>query len=180
MRWSSTSEPAEQESHMKTLIRLVLVAVALPLATGCGGDDNNNTGNGGPDLSVPPADLAMKAAAPATISISVPATFTGTATQLIVAAFDSFPVAGPPAGVLYQAPNPTVTAGQTLMVTGDAGALTGDKYVLAVLYMQGGGTLSPKPGVDYASAGSKVTFTGKAVTVGPLVLAKIPGGDGGI
>lgn len=153
-------------------------ALLLALA-GCGSNGTPAT----PDLmAAAPADLATSGTgggggSAATISVTAPVSMTGTPRQLIVAAFDSLPVAGPPAAILYQGNSPAIAAGQTLTVMGDAGALSGDKYVLAVLYMNGGGMLAPKPGVDYASAGTKVTFTGHALSIGPLTLARVPGGD---
>ena len=153
--------------------RLGLTLAALALAA-CGGTKDN----GPADMSsTAAADLATRpgGGTPATIPVTAPADLVGTPRQLVVAAFDSLPVAGPPAALLYQANNPTIAAGQTVTVMGDAAGLSGDKYVLAVLYMQGGGSLSPKPGVDYVSAGTKTTFTGKAVTVGPLELVRLPG-----
>jgi len=109
----------------------------------------------------------------------VPADFHATPRQLLVAAFDHFPVTGPPSGVLYQG-LPALTAGQSVTLTGDAGTLAGTKAVLAVLYVQGGGTLAPKNGVDYASGPATVDFTGGAVDVGTLTLALLPAGDGGM
>ena len=113
-----------------------------------------------------------------TVTVKVPSDFKGTPRQLLVAAFDNFPVTGPPAGILYQG-TPTVTAGASLQLTVDATGLSGTKYVLAVLYVQGGGQFSPMPGVDYASAPETVTFTGKAMDLGTLTLALVPIVDGG-
>ncbi len=116
--------------------------------------------------------------ATATVTVRVPADFTGTPRQLLVAAFDSFPVTGPPAGILYQG-MPALTAGQSLQLSGDATGLGGTEQVLAVLYVQGGGQFSPQPGVDYTSAPEQVTFTGAAIDLGTLTLALVPLADMG-
>ena len=129
------------------------------------------TGGGGP------SDAAA-AKVPATVVVHVPSDFKGTPRQLLIAAFDKFPVAGPPVGVLYQG-SPTLVAGQSIQLTADASGLNGTDFVLAVLYVQGGGQLAPMPGVDYASGPAKVTFDGKPVDVGTLTLAVVPSVDGG-
>jgi hypothetical protein len=92
----------------------------------------------------------------------------------------SLPIAGPPAGVLFQSSTaPAVTAGQPLVVHGDATGITGDYYVVAVLYMQGGGQFSPKPGVDYDAFGAqKVHFAGAAIDLGAMKLV-LDGADAG-
>jgi hypothetical protein len=112
------------------------------------------------------------------VTVNVPSDFKGTPRQLLVAAFDSFPVTGPPAGVLYQG-TPTVTPGASLHLPADAGSLSGTKQLLAVLYVQGGGQFTPTPGVDYASAPSAVTFGGGAMDLGTLTLVLVPVVDGG-
>ena len=107
----------------------------------------------------------------------MPTDFKGTPRQLLVAAFDSFPVTGPPAGILYQG-TPTVTAGATLHLPADASGLSGTKQLLAVLYVQGGGQFAPTPGIDYASAPTAVTFPAGA-DLGTLTLVLVPAVDGG-
>jgi hypothetical protein len=129
------------------------------------------TGNGGNGA----ADLGK---ATSTVTVAVPSDFKGTPRQLLVAAFDQFPVTGPPASVLYQG-TPTITAGASLHLAADATGLSGAKYVLAVLYVQGGGQFSPAPGVDYSSAPEMVTFSGGAMDLGTLTLALVPVTDGG-
>jgi hypothetical protein len=139
-----------------------------------GGSGNNGGvgGNGGGSVDLAGAraiaDLAL--AAGVSIDVVVPSSLHGTPRQLVVAAFDQFPVTGPPAGILYQA-SPSIVAGQTLTIAGDPGSLSGQKFVLAVLYMQGGGMLAPTANVDYVSAPAQVTFGGGgAIAIGPLDL----------
>lgn len=118
--------------------------------------------------TTPDAAVAAKAA----VKIKVPSTYTGTARQIVLVVEDSLPPMGPPAGILLQQNTPAVTAGGTLSLEGDPSGLNGDYYVLAVLYMQGGGMLSPKAGVDYvAQSAAKVHFDGKSIDLGELDLA---------
>jgi hypothetical protein len=169
---------------MRTWIRWPLGA-ALLVTTALGGcaksDPPDEADAGAVDLSPPPgrADLsqALSDLAPAkalyTLNLTAPGDLTGTPRQLVVALFDSLPPAGPPSGgVLAQQNNPTVTKGQTISLSDDISTIKGDYFLLAVLYMVGGGTFSPKKGVDYtASSPSKISFTGKAIDLGTLPLA---------
>ena len=126
-----------------------------------------------PDLAVAgsggngPVDMAGQKGL--SLTIAVPSSLSGTPRQLVIAAFDQFPVAGPPAGILYQG-SPAIMAGKSVTVSGDATGLSGAKYVLAVLYMQGGGQLAPTANVDYVSAPQQVTFGGGAVATAPFAL----------
>lgn len=162
---------------MRTFVFALLVVAACSSRTTQSADAGTATmdlavagagGNGATDLGK----------VTSTVKVMVPSDFKGTPRQLLVAAFDSFPVTGPPAGILYQG-TPAITPGASLQLTADATGLSGSKYVLAVLYVQGGGQFSPMPGVDYASAPESVTFTGKAMDLGTLTLAVVPAVDGG-
>jgi hypothetical protein len=144
-----------------------------PPAPGPATSDLASGGTGGNG----PVDAGPTGAA-TTVIVQVPASFTGTPRQLLVAAFAHFPVTGPPDGVIYQG-TPSLTPGQPLHLSGDASGLHGSENVLAVLYVQGGGQFSPQPGVDYASAPEQVVFTGKPIDLGTLTLAIVPVADGG-
>lgn len=168
-------------------MNLRCLALLSTLVWSACGSSSPSTSN--PDGAVP-ADLASAAESPdlagpgahpaaVTGNVGVPASFSGTPRQLLVAAFDQFPPAGPPAGILYQG-NPMLSAGHAVKVSGDGTGLSGTKYVLAVLYMQGGGQLQPMAGVDYVSAPVQVSFNGQPVDFGTLALMLLPGGDGGM
>jgi hypothetical protein len=164
--------------------KLSMILSSLMLAA-CGGSGSATPSPGAASDMAASSTLDLAAGsggnegASVAITVAVPASLTGTPRQLLVAAFDQFPVTGPPAGVLYQG-SPTLTAGHSVMLTGDAGGISGTKYVLAVLYMQGGGQLAPQPGVDYVSGPNAVTFGGGPIDAGTLSLALLPGSDGGI
>ncbi len=115
----------------------------------------------------------------AQLVLTIPANFTGTTRELDVVVTPTLPIAGPPAGILYQAESPVVTAGQSLTIHGDATGISGSYYVVAILYMQGGGQFSPTPGKDYeAQSSATMKFDGKAIDLGTLSLS-IAGSDGG-
>jgi hypothetical protein len=54
----------------------------------------------------------------------------------------------------------------------DAG-LSGGYHVVVVLYMEGGGTFQPLPGVDYMAASAKLTL-GQGQAVADLELQLVP------
>jgi hypothetical protein len=111
--------------------------------------------------------------------LDVPAAYTGAAREIDVVVVPQLPVAGPPAAILYQQKSPTVTAGAPWTIHGDATGVSGQYYVVVALYMQGGGSFSPKAGVDYvAESSAKVAFGGGPVDLGTMKLV-LAGGDGG-
>lgn len=137
--------------------------------TGGNGGGGGTTTSGAHDMAAA-ADLALGGSS---VRIVVPASFTGTPRQLLVAAFDSLPVTGPPAGILYE-DDPALTAGASLRLPIDATGLSGTKQVLAVLYMQGGGQFSPTAGIDYESQAVTVTFPGTPpLDLGTLTLTLV-------
>jgi hypothetical protein len=115
----------------------------------------------------------------AKLVLDVPPSYHGAPRELDVVVVPQLPVAGPPAGILYQAKNPTIAAGQALTIHGDASGISGSNYVVVVLYMQGGGTFSPMPGVDYeAQSSMPAAFDGKPVDLGTMHL-ELVSADGG-
>ena len=157
---------------------------ATPAKEGGTGAGNDSGGAGGgsadtgaaqtPEAGTPPSQNAAK------LVLVVASSFTGTTRELDVVVVPKLPVAGPPAGVLYQAEQPVMTAGQSVTIEGDATGITGENYVVVVLYMQGGGSFQPKPGVDYAVASSsKLAFDGGPIDLGTLDLALVTA-DGGL
>ena len=118
-----------------------------------------------------PVEAGSIPANDAKLVLNIPASFTGTTRELDVIVSSSVPVAGPPAGILYQKENPTVTAGEALTFDGDATGIDGSYYVVVVLYMQGGGQFTPTNGVDYETQSTaKITFSGSAVDLGTMSL----------
>jgi hypothetical protein len=143
-----------------------------------GTETHDSGGTGSPSDSGATSDAGTShdaATSASTLSIKIPANFTGTTRQLSVVVEAQLPPAGPPAGILYQANSPVLVAGQKLDVALDATGISGDYFVLVVLYMQGGGNFSPKSGVDYQVATTaKVHFDGGAHNLGELDLVLAP------
>jgi hypothetical protein len=190
----------EHLMHKPTSTTLLLLSLTL---AACGGSDEGSQTTtdtkptesaATPPAAPPPATTsapttttptppppAPTGAPKLTGTIGVPASFAGKPAKLLVAAFSKLPVAGPPdGGILAQINAPTVGPNATVPLDIDISTMKGSYYVLAVLYVQGGGTFSPKAGVDYDVATSKaIAFDGKTpVDVGTLVLALHQTGDG--
>jgi hypothetical protein len=174
---------------MKQILWSTLITIAL---AGCSSSGDATTTQGGADSALAQdtatVDTGTEAAvsdavseAKFTATLAIPAAFSGETTKLVVAAFSKLPVAGPPdGGILMQVATPELTAGGTFAVEGDVTGITGSYYVLAVVYMKGGGSFSPKDGVDYdASTAKALSFDGKSsVDGGTLSLAIHHTGDG--
>lgn len=143
--------------------------------------------------SPPPSDAGREASAPPAMAadagsatssapplvLQVPATFKGTPRELDVVVTATLPIAGPPAAILYQQKSPTVTAGTSLSIPADATGVEGNYYVVAVLYMQGGGQFSPASGIDYEAQSAKTfSFNGSSLDLGTMSLALV-GADAG-
>jgi protoheme ferro-lyase len=97
-------------------------------------------------------------------TISLPDSFTGTVTKLLVTLADTLPVMGPPVAVLAEISNEDsdgdgigdvdriLGIGKDLTLAfGDVG-VSGEYHVVVALYMEGGGVFQPVPGIDYMAA----------------------------
>jgi hypothetical protein len=108
----------------------------------------------------PPESLITK--------ISLPDEYAGTPTRLLVTLAASLPVAGPPAAVLVEISNGDsdgdgigdveriLNASRDLTLAIEDVGLSGNYYVVVALYMEGGGTFQPVPGVDYMAASDNI------------------------
>jgi protoheme ferro-lyase len=114
-------------------------------------------------------------------TISLAESFTGNISRLLVTLAPSLPIMGPPAAVLADISNGDIdgdgigdvdnilSASKNLpLAISDAG-LTGEYHVVVVLYMEGGGTFQPLPGIDYMGASQKVTLGQGQVSVDLLL-----------
>jgi hypothetical protein len=180
-------------------IRLVMAWTLVLAMTACSSSTSSSTGGvtdasspsapdpstsdddaGGVAASVDASSAGKVPANDATIVLTIPSTFTGTTRELDVVVTPTVPIAGPPAGILFQAKSPAITAGQPVTLHGDTTGVSGKYYVVVVLYMEGGGQFSPMAGVDYeAQSSSAVTFEGTAIDLGTLPMALVPS-DGGL
>ena len=146
----------------KAIVFGSMLACAVAAAPGCSSSASGGEGTGASQMSTSAASVVVK----------VPSDLQGKPRQLVLTAFATNPPSGPPAAVLLQEDASAVSAGKSLALQGDAKGLAGDYYVIAVLFMEGGGTMQAKSSVDYqAATATKVTFADKPVDVGTLTLA---------
>lgn len=156
--------------------------VAALALTACGGDTTTSRSDaaaqGASDApSAPPDTVPMgaDAAAGSALTLVVPATYTGTPRQLAVVGTNSVPIAGPPAAVFLLDDAPAPVAGQAIHLELDTSSASGDLYVVAVLYQEGGGQFQPEPGIDYvAQSAASFHFAGAPMDLGSLDLALAP------
>jgi hypothetical protein len=156
-------------------------AAALVLAA-CGGDTTTSRSDaaaqGASDAPSAPPDTVPTnpdAAVGSALTLVVPATYAGTPRQLAVVGANSVPIAGPPAAVFLIDDAPAPVAGQAMHLELDTSGASGDLYVVAVLYQEGGGQFQPEPGVDYvAQSAASFHFTGAPMELGSLDLALAP------
>ena len=109
-------------------------------------------------------------------SFTVPANFTGTTNKLSIGLFDELPPAGPPDGDFIEILAPEVVAGEDYQIVVEdfnAGEEdeTGEYYIYAALYMEGGGEWVVVSGIDYhVSSTASFRFDGDAVDFGSMEL----------
>ncbi len=101
-------------------------------------------------------------------TISLPDDFSGTPSKLLVTLASSLPVLGPPAAVLVEISNADsdgdgigdveriLNSSRDLTLAIEDVGLTGSYHVVVALYMEGGGTFQPVPGIDYMAASGKM------------------------
>lgn len=102
------------------------------------------------------------------VKIKLPGTFDGKITKLMVTLATEVPVTGIPAAILATIPNidkdgdgemdvdQILSSSQELTLGFEDVGTTGEYYVVAVLYVEGGGQFQPVSGVDYMTNSSKV------------------------
>lgn len=176
-------------SHAHASARAAALALALIALGACSSDATHSTADaaatadgarpvpGGRDAPAAPdaAPAIPDAAVGSMLALAVPATYTGTPRELAVVGTKKVPIAGPPDVVFVVDNMPAPVAGQTMHLTLDTSGASGDLYVVAVLYQQGGGQYSPESGVDYvAQSASTFHFTGAPIDLGTLDLALAP------
>lgn len=158
-------------------MKLSFVAAVALVCAACSASSSSTSDAGG---APPAADASSAAGHAARIVLQIPAGYTGTLAKLDLVYNATPQLLGPPTGTLYEGTPTGVAAGMPLTVTGDATGVRGDYYVVAVLYMQGGGTFVPKPGVDYvAESPAPIAFDGTAIDLGTLPVVVAPA-DGGL
>ena len=108
--------------------------------------------------------------------LKVPSTFDGTPRSLAVALYPSIPPQGPPALIVTQINDPSLTAGERYPIRFHPFLDTGEYYLWVNAYVEGGGLTKPVNGVDYtASSVQKLTFDGNALDFGTIELEQASG-----
>jgi protoheme ferro-lyase len=120
-------------------------------------------------------------------TISLPDGYSGTPAKLLVTLASNLPVMGPPAAVLVEISNADSdgdglgdverilnSSRDLTLAIADVG-LSGSYHVVVALYMEGGGTFQPVPGVDYMAASGKIEL-GQGQAKVDLELELVPAG----
>ena len=110
-------------------------------------DTDNTVDNQNPGTDDPAPTPGCTAAGEVCITLQMPQTLAGQPTNLVVSMYKSLPPMGPPDIMGTEIAAPAVTAGGLLDLKLEGIVETGPYYVLAMLYMPGGGTWMPVPGM---------------------------------
>lgn len=104
-------------------------------------------------------------------TLVTPASFTGTPRSLALALYTSVPPAGPPNAILAEIPAPSIGPGERYPIRLAPIIETGDYYVWANLYMEGGGEWVPVNDIDYTGASAApLTMSGDSITFDDISL----------
>ena len=118
-------------------------------------------------------------------TLSLPDSFDGQITTLMLTLASSLPVTGPPDAVLATIQNvdndndgtgdvdQVLNGSRDLVLSVEDVGVTGLYHVVAVLFMDGGGTFAPVPGVDYMAASGPLML-GQGKTEVSLDLELVP------
>jgi hypothetical protein len=137
-----------------------LIFATLMLGAGCG-DDN---GNGSPDFECTEQNTLCA-------RLVVPDTYTGKAMNLMGLLYTTVPPAGPPTAILAQVGEPTIGVNRNYDFEITDITQTGDYHFVVDLLMEGGGTMSPVAGIDYAYwTTATLNFDGNPMTLGEVEL----------
>ncbi len=120
-------------------------------------------------------------------TISLPEGFEGQISSLMLVMDDQLPITGPPDVTLATIQNvdndndgtgdidQVLNSSRDLVLSVEDVGVAGQYHVMAVLFMEGGGTFAPVPGVDYMAASGLLTFgDGKVEVSLDLELVPVP------
>jgi hypothetical protein len=166
--------------------------LSLPLLVACGGKSEDTGGGataeadggaddgGGSGCEASASTLSDEPLCAEDYSLCVdvipPANFSGTPRQLALALYTTVPPAGPPNAILATLDAPALAPCARFPVVVQPMLETGDFYVWANLYMEGGGTFVPVNDIDYtAVTDAAVALTGAPAVVSDLNLSLASG-----
>lgn len=175
------------KSASVSLLVVVLLGVVAVAHSGCGvtkdGDDSGSTNAattdaGNTQQSSSSGTVNTDAGLPdggnqarSVVKLHVPSGFTGTTRKLMIVTSMTRPMFGPPAAKLLEQSNPVFAPEETKEFNIDTSRINGTFYLVAVLYMENGGSYAPQSGVDYqAYSADKITFTGDVTDHGTMNL----------
>ena len=163
------------------MLACVLALFGAFAAFGCGDDDAAVTDAGTDSGTDTDTDTDADADIVATATLTVPDDFAATPDRIQPVFYSSYPPVGMPIGVGTAIPAPAIGPGVPFELSTNAVTLAdqtvalgaGDYYLSVVLYVEGGGTMLPIPGVDWAgSSDTMITIPVDApVDVGDIELA---------
>ncbi len=158
-----------------TASALLSAPLLLSLLTGCSGKGESaadtaaadstggtsDTNTCAPPASTTPDDPICQQEYSFCGDIIPPAAFTGAPRSLAIALYTTVPPAGPPDAILAEIEAPALAPCERFPVIVQPMLETGEYYVWANLYMEGGGSFIPVNGVDYTGVtDSTQTFDG--------------------
>ncbi len=104
-------------------------------------------------------------------SLLVPEDFSGTPRSLALALYTSIPPAGPPDAILAEISAPSLGPGERYPVRLAPVVNTGEYYIWANLYIEGGGEWMPENGIDYTGATpAPVMLTGASLSFDDITM----------
>ena len=157
-------------SNVKYLRAVLFTMILGAAAMGCNAEDPEGAFNNTEDPNLPrdggsvgtEAGVMCTAEKSVCLNAALPDPLTGAPTRLSVAAWEKVPIVAPPNGLIGMFEMPQGNAGDVLHVSGTHPDLTGQLYVVATLYMPGGGTIVPVPGVDFIASSADTYAFGAA------------------
>ena len=149
---------------MKTINALLLGALLLGLLIACGGGDE------GEDLCVP--DLSCTADDSLCAVLQLPESFDAKPAMLYVVGFADWPPTGMPDAFLHTSTGDlTFDECEQLELSLTNLTTRGELFVAFELLVEGGGTMSPVPGVDYVYVTPEaLLFDGSPINLGVVKL----------
>ncbi|MBN2494400.1 MAG: hypothetical protein JXR96_07420 [Deltaproteobacteria bacterium] len=146
--------------------RLFLFAVLPALALACSGSGGNDTDPDAGGLPECTAEHSLCA------RITVPADFTGTPRQLMALGFASLPPSGMPSAFFATIDDPAIGKDEPYDLVVEDLTASGEIYFVISLLMEGGGTMSPEPGIDYVGYEPEpVDFGASPINLGEIPLS---------
>lgn len=142
----------------------LLSALLLASSLACGGSDPSPATDS--DAAVSDCAAADQLCA----TLVVPSDFAATPRSAYFGLYASLPPMGPPDVMIGSVPAEALAAGAPLRIVHDGVDEVGDYHVFVALFVEGGGTFQPEPGIDYQVITAPRTFGAGPVDLGAITL----------